>query len=231
MESPADFRSALRVDLDRAVQDDDRETRERSLEAVAWNALDIDLALAGEAFAELGPGGTAAKRLAGHHAMRLAEEDPAAALEWVHALESPDEQCEAISMVAMVIAARDRQRALSVLDAVPECEAKDRATVQLSRCLAEQHPVAAAAWITTLRPGATRMAAIKEVFPGWLDSDPPGMAAWMTAACDEVRIEAVFVLSRSLAELDPVSLDSKLLRLENEEIRRQIENLLAQWPR
>jgi hypothetical protein len=153
--------------------------REKALEAVAWDSIDVDPELAREAFASLPPGGEAARRLVGHFAMRMADEDPESALAWARALEQSEERGDAIGRIAVVISATDAARAATlVADEVPEGPPRDRAIVQVVQRWSQAAPAEAAVWIASFPAGKVREASLQSLAAAWIEADAPAFEAW-----------------------------------------------------
>ena len=224
-----DPRVTLRESYESALLETDGVAREKELEAVAWDGIDVDPELAREAFAMLPPGSESARRLVGHFAMRLADEDPGRALEWARELEHEDERSEAIGRIAVVVSADDPRRAAGlVMDEMAEGPARDRAVVQVVQRWVRRSPADAAGWIVELPGAAARGAGIKTLTAAWLDADPTGLSGWIGSCERPLGDEILFGMASNLSSLDEPERRAKIDSLPGREVRDRLENLLAQ---
>ncbi len=201
-ESRADHESEAKVALRRALEAADKETdpaaREKALAAVAWDGIDVDRELAQRAFAGLTPGGAEARRLIAHFAMRMADDDPEAALEWARGLEQPAERDDAMGRIAVVISDSDPERAVALVSSeVPEGLVRYRTVVQIAQRWSQSAPADAGKWIATLPQGGARKAALQNLANSWLGADAPAFAAWATKQ-DEQLPELAAAVANSL---------------------------------
>jgi len=93
---------------------EDLEKRDLRLVEIAWEAIELEPALAREVLAMISPGSVGLDPLAAHIAMRMAEEDADAVIVWANGLESPLRNA-AISRISVVIAAEDPQRGATLV--------------------------------------------------------------------------------------------------------------------
>ncbi len=202
------------------------------MEQVAWDGIDVDPALAREAFAALEAGGPAAKRLVGHFAMRLADTDPDQALEWARGLEQEEERTEALGRIAVVVSAEDPKRgATLVSEEMPAGLPRDRAVVQVLQRWAQSGPAEAVEWIAAFPQGEARSAGLRAVAATWIESDPSALATWVESRKDgAVRNEALLAIADSLRPATAEVRASRLGSFHDAEVRRKIEDLLAQAP-
>lgn len=231
-EEEADPRIALRARLDRAAGEKDVVAREKILESVAWDAIDVDPALSREAFAALTPDSESSRRLVGHFAMRLADEDPERAIEWATALEQEEERSDAFGRIAVVISATDPARAATLVsEKMTAGPPRDRAVVQVIQRWAQASPADAATWIAVFPQGAARSAGIKAVAATWIQSDAPALAAWVEAREEgPVRTEAVLASAEALRAASAESRPTLLGAFQDPAVRKQIEGILSQVP-
>lgn len=231
-ESSADPKAKLHVDLDSALRDPDPASRQRTLEQLAWDAIDVDPDLAREAFGALEPDSEASRKLVAHFAMRLADEDPEKAIAWAQDLENPTERTEAFGSIAVVIAAKDPERGAALLMAeMPEGRSRDKAAVLVARRWAQAAPEAAANWITALPDGPARRSGLQAVFAHWLALDTAGVAGWIESHPEKaVQTTAMTELALSLKKEPPDRQAQILSQFRDAEFRRKTENLLAQPP-
>lgn len=231
-EEEPDPRIALRASLDRAAGEKDAVAREKILESVAWDAIDVDPALSREAFAALTPDSESSRRLVGHFAMRLADDDPERAIEWAAALEQEEERSDAFGRIAVVISATDPSRAATLVsEEMTAGPPRDRAVVQILQRWAQTTPADAAAWIAAFPQGAARGAGIKAVAAAWIQSDAPALAAWVEAREEDlVRTEAILAAAEALRTASPESRQNLLGTFKDPAVRKQIEGILSQPP-
>lgn len=230
-EEEPDPKIALRASLDRAMGESDAAAREKILESVAWDAIDVDPALSREAFAALAPDSESSRRLVGHFAMRLADEDPQKAIAWASELEQPEERSDAFGRIAVVISASDPGAAAELVAAqMTPGPSRDRAVVQVIQRWSQAAPADAAGWITGFPPGAARSAGMKVVAAAWVEKEPAAMAAWVESVSDAtLRTEAVHAAAEALRPA-PDRQASRLAHFGDASVRSQIEAILAQSP-
>ncbi len=231
-EDAPDPRVALRASFDQASGEQDAAAREKILESVAWDALDVDPELAREAFAALTPDSESSRRMVGHFAMRLADENPERAIEWARALEQKEERSDAFGRIAVVISATDPATAAALVsEDMTAGPPRDRAVVQVIQRWSQAAPADAAAWIAAFPQGAARSAGLKAVATAWIGSDPTALAAWVEAREEgPVRKEAVLAVAEALRAAPP---EARLVRLgtfKDPTIRKQLESILSQPP-
>lgn len=230
--SEPDAKIALQRNLEEALIEPDAIARERALEQLAWDGIDVDMETARKAFEALEPGGLASRKLVAHFAGRLADVDPAQAIEWAGGLEEAQERAEAFGRIAVVVSARNPEQAAKLaMEEVPEGIVRDRAVVQIVQRWAQGEPGSAAAWIATLPSGAARTAGVQSVVIAWSQSDPAGLATWIEGRTDKVaRMEYVLSFASAIKGESEDARAQKLAAFHDVEIRKQVENLLAQMP-
>lgn len=225
-EEEPDPKVALRDAFRAAKSESDASARERALETVAWDGIDVDPELAREAFAELEPGGAAAKRLVGHFAMRLADEDPEAALAWAKDLEQTTEREEAIGRIAVVVSAADPARAATlVTEELPAGKPRDRVVVQVVQRWAQAAPEEAADWLATFPEGAARSGGLNAVVATWMAADAAGFATWATGKTAEgLREEVAAVAADALRAVpDDATREARLGAIRDGAFRAAVE--------
>lgn len=228
----SDPRKVLREAFEAAGTETDPTAREKALEAVAWDALDVDPELAREAFAALTPDSESSRRMVGHFAMRLADEDPERAIGWARGLGQEEERSDAFGRIAVVISATDPSRAATLVsEEMTAGPPRDRAVVQIVQRWSQAAPADAAAWIAVFPQGAARSAGIKAVAATWIQSDAPALAAWVEGREEgPVRTEAVFAAAEALRAASSESRPSLLGAFKDPAIRKQLESILSQPP-
>ena len=230
--SERDVKFALRQSFENALAEPDAVARERALEQIAWDGIDVDMEIARKAFEALEPGGAASRKLIAHFAGRLADTDPGQAIEWARGLEDAQERAEAFGRIAVVVSARDpEQAAVLAMAEVPEGIVRDRAVVQIVQRWSQGEPGSAAAWIATLPSGASRTAGVQAVVIAWGQSDPAGLATWIEGRAGKMeQMEYVLSFASAIKGESEEARAQKLAAFHDAEIRRQVENLLAQMP-
>ncbi len=231
-ETGPDAKAVLRANLNLALAETDPAGKEKALERVAWDGIDVDPALAREAYAALEPDGEAARRLTAHFAGRLADIDPEQAIEWARGLEHEQERAGAFGRIGVVISASDPERgAALVMAEMPAGSPRDRAVVQVAQRWAQAAPEAAAAWISSQPEGAARSAGLREIAVLWSAEDFEGLARWIGAREGEAaRMEGLLAAAATLKGEKPAAREEKLAGIRDAEIRRDLENLLEQEP-
>ncbi|MCW1921049.1 hypothetical protein OKA05_00690 [Luteolibacter arcticus] len=224
----AEAKVALRQALEDAGKESDPAAREKAVAAVAWDAIDVDRELAQQAFAALAPGGEEARRLIAHFAMRLADTDPEAALEWARGLEQPAERDDALGRVAAVISATDPQRAAALaLEEVPEGPLRDRTVVQVVQRWSQSAPADAGKWVAALPAGRARSAALEHLAGTWSAADAPAFAAWASKQ-EPVLPEVTTAIASSLRTIrDDAERTKRLAAFTDPDFRGRIEAELS----
>jgi hypothetical protein len=232
VDDPRDPRVVLRESYVRAAAETDPAAREKALESIAWDALDVDPELAREVFAALTPDSESSRRMVGHFAMRLADEDPERALGWARGLEQEQERSDAFGRIAVVISEVDPGRAASlVAQEMSAGPSRDRAVVQILQRWARAAPADAAGWISAFPQGAARGAGLQTVAAAWIEADPAALATWLDSlAAGPLRTEAIHAVATALRPAAPEVRASRLGSFADPALRRQIEGLLSQWP-
>lgn len=219
----------LRESFESALASTDPEVRSKVLGQVAWDAIDIDPELSRQAFAELPADSPERAKLAAHFAMRLAESDPDQALAWARGLDSSERE-EALSRISVVIGAKDPGRAAELMTAeIEPGRPRDRAAVQLAQRWSQADPSAAAEWLGTLPAGDARSAGLKLALVRWLGEDASAAASWITSRTDEaLGLESLAAVADHLRSAEASEKAAALAAFSDPEIRRRLENLLAQ---
>lgn len=228
-EEEPDPRVTLRANYDAALATEDAAKREKALEQVAWDGIDVDAELSREAFGKLASGGEARQRLAGHFAMRLAETDPARAIEWAKELDE-GERGEALGRVAVVISAKEPERAAKLIaEHLPAGAPRDRAVVQVLQRWGQSEPAAATEWAGDFDAGEARSAGLKVTIAAWMARDASAAARWIGEREDAaLRMEALVGAAEYLRTRGDQPMATRLAAFEDPEIRGQLEKLLAQ---
>jgi hypothetical protein len=230
-ERETEAKTELRKALEAAESETDPAAREKALATVAWDGIDIDREIAQKAFAGLTPGGEEARRLIAHFAMRMADDDPEAALEWARGLEQPVERDDAISRIAVVISTSDPQRGASLaLEEVPEGLPRNRAVVQIVQRWSQTAPADAATWITSLPDGPARKGAIRNLSTIWSESDGAALSRWVSAH-EALAPEVVAGVADSLRLIpDEATRAQRLASFTDQGFRQRVEEDLEKTP-
>lgn len=199
-EAMTDSHEAMRAALSQADALADPAAREKALSQVAWNALGQNEEIAREAFAKLAPDGPERIALVQHFAMRMADENVDAALEWSATLATEKEIASARARIATVLAATDPARAANLLSESGLASREfDVAIVQVLRQWAGQSAPDAAAWVAVFPEGGFRKAGVEAVISQWTASDPQGAVTWLSSLSDDgLRAEATAALGKAL---------------------------------
>jgi hypothetical protein len=228
-EAEPDAKVSLRDALDAAEKESDPSAREKALAAVAWDGIDVDRELAQKAFAGLTPDGEEARRLVAHFAMRMADDDPEAALEWARGLEQAEERSDAISRIAVVISSSDPKRAAALAtDEVPEGLMRDRTYVQIVQRWSQSAPADAAQWVTTFPEGKAREAALESLAGSWLGADAPAFARWASEQNGQLPELASAVAGAIRVIPDETVRAKRLAAFTDESFRARVEEALKQ---
>ncbi|MEY3895410.1 MAG: hypothetical protein RLZZ214_929 [Verrucomicrobiota bacterium] len=221
----------LRENLKSAGEIESPEARNKALEEVIWNALELDPELAQEGFHQLTPGSEEKKRLIQHFAMRQAEVALDEAINWATTLETEQEKSLAFDSIALVLAESDPLRAAQMLsDSGIAGRDFDVAVVQVVQRWAAISAVDAAAWVVLFEPGEARRAGLKEVVSVWSNANPEGALAWMETLKDPIiHQEAVTGMAQTILDL-PDEARRNLMQFATPEIRATVEKLEAEAP-
>jgi len=213
----------LRPEYDKAKGIADPAQRDDALARVAWDAMELDPALAREAFGLL-PAESAEKiRLIQHYAMRIAGSDIKEALKWADSFGSEKESAAARCRIALVLSETDPRQAAQLLsDSAISDRESDVAIVQVLQRWAAKEAPAAAAWVVEFPEGAAREAGIKAVVSPWLESDAKAAFDWISALDGDLRSEAVGAVSNILDE-ETEDAGKRILDAAPPEIRGWIE--------
>ncbi len=222
-------RKNVRDTLDEANRISSPDERTTAIAAIVWENLELDPKLAADAFQQLTPGDPERVRLVQHIAMRLAEEDAAAAIKWADALGNPEEISFAYGKIALVIAETDPERAAKILsESGIEGREFDVALVEVIQRWATNEPAAAAAWVVLFDPGAARTASMNATVLQWAKSDSPAAFGWIsTLQNDVLREEARQAMAEAILQ-QPPSVQNEWIKLADPQIRSSFENLKQQ---
>lgn len=219
-----DPREAVRVSYESALALEDSPEQQQALATVAWDAIELDPDLAQEAFDRLEEGSEASRRLIGHFVMRLADEDPTAALEWARGLEDESERSEALGRAAVVISNADPQTAGDiVLNEMSPGRPRDRSAVQVVQRWSQGDPQSALMWAESLESRPARQAGMVEAVGRWMGSDESACVDWVVSVEEgRARSEAVFAVAAAIIRLAPDQREQVMEQFDGE-LRVQIE--------
>ena len=160
--------------------------KNRALAAAIWDALELEPELALQGLQKLTAGSEEKNRLLQHFAMRLTEKNVDEAVLWATALETEEEKSLAFGKIALVLSAKEPERAAHLLsDSGVAGREFDVAVVQVVQRWAAQAPADAAAWVGLFDPGDARRAGLKEIVAVWTRDDPEAAFSWIAAIQDE----------------------------------------------
>ena len=168
------------------------EERNRELSATAWDAIETDPDLALKTFQQMTAGSEEKNLLLEHFAMRLADQDAEQAIQWANALTTDNEKSLAFGKIALVLSAKEPERAARLLSesGIPGRDL-DVAVVQVVQRWAAKSPADAAAWVTLFSPGEARSAGVAELISVWIRQDSTAAFAWIPRLPDpSLRQEA-----------------------------------------
>lgn len=218
----------LQSNLKTAENIESPEQRNKALEEVIWNSLELAPELAQEGFRKLAPGSEEKKRLIQHFAMRQAEDALPDAISWASTLDTDLEKSLAFDSIALVLAESDPLRAAQMLSESGVAGRDfDVAVVQVVQRWAAISAADAAAWVVLFEPGEARRAGLKEVVAVWSRANPEGTLSWMDSLQDPaIHQEAVSGMAQTILEL-PEDGRHDLLQFATPEIRSSFEKLQA----
>ncbi len=200
------------------------EARAEIIAEVAWNALEIDPALAREAFLQLSADHPQKILLIQQFAMRLAEQSPDEALAWADTLASEREIAAAKGQIALVLAESDPLRAANLLSESGIVGREfDVAVVQVLQRWAAKSAPDAAAWAISFPPGPARTAGLSLIVPQWAKTDTAAVFIWMQELHDEaLRKEALLAMEMALLQ-QPQDLREAWLQHADSQTRIELE--------
>jgi hypothetical protein len=121
-----------------------------------------------------------------------AKKDGASALDWVLANARADNRNALITAVLEGAAKENPQRAIGLLNKLPDGAARDHAAESFTRMWAQKDAAAALDWATQLPPGIGRNKSLNGGLYGWLEKDPSAAAAWAkTQPAGSLPVEAL----------------------------------------
>jgi hypothetical protein len=222
MSTPGEIREIFENAL--AIQSP--EHRNKALEEVVWNSLELDPHLAAEAFLKLTPQSEEKNRLIQHYAMRLAEQSLDEAMQWAATFHSEEERSLAYDNIALVLAESEPESAAKMLSESGFAGRDfDVAVVQVIQRWATSSPEGAAGWVVLFEEGEARSAGLKAIVDTWARTDPEGALGWLNSLQNPaIRNEASDGLAQSILDLPEGSRDDLMQRM-NPDIRSRFENL------
>lgn len=213
--------------LEEAEQMKDSPEKEALLEAIAWDAHEIDPEKAQKAFEVLPPGSEGAVRITGHFVMRLAEKDVEKAKEWAEGVENPLEKSEAYGRVAMVMASSNPAEAATLIaEKMPAGRTRDRSVIEVMQRWSPGEPKAAATWIERFPAGEARQEGMAVVARAWKEK-PAEAAKWIaTIGNEEVASDAVRAFVKAYPDADAEQKEQMLGYFSEPELRAKVA---ASW--
>jgi hypothetical protein len=223
------LRNRMREAIGKADEIASPEERNRAIAAAIWDAVDTEPEQAREDVHKLTAGSEEKNSLISHLAMRLADSDVDAAINWSNSFESDEEKSLALGNVALVISADDPAKAAHLLsDSGVAGRDFDVSLVQVVQRWAAQSPNDAAAWVALFEPGEARSAALKEVITEWAVRDPRTAAGWISNHADEsIRQDGSDAMAEALL-VQPDAVQEQLLQSVTPEMRMRFEKLKAE---
>ncbi len=220
--------AAVRTKLESAEALADPDARKAAIAALVWEAGEVDLEMAREAFSKLPAGSEERGSLLDYMAMRAAGEDPAAAVAWAKALPDAAEQSAAVASIAQVIAGKDPRAAAEILaQSGVAGRDLDVATVQVVRTWAGISPQDAADWVTSFQTGEARESGMQAVISTWADQDPAAANAWIGSLQNrELHQEAANGMAETIVAR-PEFLRQDLWNAATPEIQEKVRELEA----
>jgi hypothetical protein len=215
--------SSTRDALVRAESLADAGERDKALAQIAWDAIETDPVLAREALGKITADSVEKIPLIQHFAMRMADEDVEAALEWASTLESEREAAAARVRIALVVADADPARAAGLLSEHGLANREfDVAVVQVLQHWADKSPPEAAAWVAMFPPGDFRKGGIRAVVPQWTQDNPQAAFSWLADQSDEgIRMEVGdAIVERFLAQ--PPEIRETWLKYADPQVREKL---------
>lgn len=223
---PVSTPEEIRVTFENAQAIQAPELRNKALEEVVWDALELDPHLAAEAFLKLTPHSEEKNRLIQHYAMRLAEQSLDESMKWAATLQSEEERSLAYDNIALVLAESEPERAAQMLSESGVAGRDfDVAVVQVLQRWAASSPEGAAGWVVLFEEGEARTAGLKAVVGIWSRTDPEGAVMWLDSLQNPtIRSEASDGLAQSILDL-PEGAQDEMLRRVNPDVRTRFEKL------
>lgn len=201
--------------------------RDKALAQIVWDTIETDPVLAREALGKITADSVEKIPLIQHFAMRMADEDVEAALEWASTLESEREAAAARVRIALVVADVDPARAAGLLSEHGLANREfDVAVVQVLQHWADKSPPDAAAWVAMFPPGDFRKEGIRAVVPQWTQDNPQAAFSWLADQPDEgIRMEAGdAIVERFLAQ--PPEIRETWLKYADPQVREKLSHAL-----
>lgn len=189
LEAP-DPDEALQKELSAARSIVAEDERNQALSTLFWNLAETDPPRALEALREIPADASERSPLIQHFAMRFAEHDIDAAIQWAEALESPEEKSAALGKIALVIAETDPVKAANLISESGIAGRDfDVAVVQVIQRWAAISPPDAAAWVVLFDPGEARSAGLQSVLGTWAENDAQAALKWIATLENEVLVD------------------------------------------
>lgn len=164
--------------------------RNQAFATLVWNLADTDPARALLGLAEIPKDAGERSPLIQHLAMRFAEHDLDAAIQWAETLENPEEKSAALGKIALVLAETDPVRAAGLIsESGIAGRDLDVAVVEVIQRWSAISPPDAAAWVTLFDPGEARSAGLQSVLGAWAEKDTQAALKWISTLENEVLID------------------------------------------
>lgn len=132
------------------------------------------------------------------------DDDPAAALAWVHAQPQGRQQRAALATVATQLAVVDPKRGAAVVQSIPEGETRDSALRQVASYWGNADIDQALVWAKAMPEGPDRQAALATLADSWATADPQAAAlAVGSLSTGEAATQLMLSVAARWGERDP----------------------------
>jgi hypothetical protein len=206
--------------------------RNQAVATIVWNLAEADPARALESLREIPGDARGRSPLIQHFAMRFAEHDATAAIQWAGTLESPEEASAAIGKIALVIAETDPVKAANLIsESAIAGRDFDVAVVEVIQQWAAISPPDAAAWVVLFDRSEARSAGLQSVLGLWAESDVQAALKWIDTLQGDVLIDDArkAMVEATLQQTDDVQ--AEWIQLANPKIRTLFQDLKNSSPK
>ncbi|MEX1113920.1 MAG: hypothetical protein WEB53_01635 [Akkermansiaceae bacterium] len=214
----------------RAITPEDE--RNQAIETIIWNLAETAPARALESLREVPGDGRGRSKLIQHFAMRFAEHDADAAIQWADTLESPEEASAALGKIALVLAETDPVKAAGLISESGIAGRDfDVAVVEVIQQWAAISPPDAAAWVVLFDASEARSAGLQSVLGLWAESDVQTALKWIETLDGEVLIDDArkAMVEATFEQTDDVQ--AEWMQLANPEIRSLFQEIKNPSPK
>jgi hypothetical protein len=160
-------------------------------------------------------------------AARMAEADPAGALQWIQKNLAAG-RSEAAAMVARGIARKDPQQAVTLLKSMDPGPSRDAFIASTAAVWAGSDLTAAAVWAQSFAPGGERVSAINAIADKWISKDPASFAQFAaTAPSAEVPEHLLGATAQALSKNGPQQAVTWIMGLSRGRADRAMTSLIG----